>query len=73
MVEPKPPKLVSEGWEFRFTSSEPRLSGHVAEYESLGFEVRLVQVTTDDAPTQSCSPCIEGSAPTFAVWVRKKS
>jgi hypothetical protein len=66
------PTLVREGWEFRFTTSEPRLSAHVAEYESLGFEVKLVAVTTVDGPTEHCSPCILGSAPLFGLWVRRK-
>ena len=65
--------LVAEGFEYRFTASEPKLSDHVAEYTSLGFEVRLVPVTTDESPTEHCEPCIEGSAPVFAVWVRPRS
>ena len=36
-------ELEEEGWKMRTTIGEPKISEIVAEYKSLGFEVRLNQ------------------------------
>ena len=40
-------ELKEEGWEKRTIIAEPKLSEIVAEYESLGFEVRLEPINLD--------------------------
>jgi hypothetical protein len=64
-------ELEAGGWKFRFTASEPRLSEHVRDYEELGFEVTLVPLGAEDAPTTSCSPCLE-SGEVHAIFVRRR-
>ncbi|MBF0549172.1 MAG: hypothetical protein HQK60_01430 [Deltaproteobacteria bacterium] len=48
--------LTKQGWARQFMTNEPRLSEAVAEYEDIGFEVRLapVDLTEEDGVCQSC-------------------
>ena len=50
-------ELKKEGWEKRFTADEPRLSEAVAQYEELGFEVRLEPVDPLEM-TGECTNCL---------------
>ncbi|MBW2262685.1 MAG: hypothetical protein JRG91_11980 [Deltaproteobacteria bacterium] len=62
--------LDREGWEFRFTASDPRLTEHVEEFRALGFDVHLEKLGAHDAPDASCSTCLE-DRPVFAIYVRR--
>ncbi len=63
-------RLVEQGWEFRFTATEPGLSSYAAEYEALGYEVHLEPVSADHAFTGQCGPCA-GGAPLVALYIRR--
>lgn len=58
-------ELVSQGWEKRFVASEPRLSEAVELYESIGFEVLLEPLFSEDGinkescETSGCTVCFE--------------
>ncbi len=69
-MSPSPVDLEKQGWEYRFTASEPRLGEHVAEFRALGFDVHLERIGADDAPDASCSTCLE-DRPVFAIYVRR--
>ncbi len=64
--------LPGEGWELRFTASEPRASEYAEEYRALGFEVRLERVNAAgaDMPDASCGSCLSG-VDVFEIWVRR--
>jgi len=48
-------ELKKYGWTKRFTTTEPRLSEAVAQYEEIGFEVLLESV---DTSSEACTSCI---------------
>ena len=62
--------LEREGWEYRFTASDPGLAEHVEEFRALGFDVHLEELGADDVPDDSCSVCLE-DGPVFAIYVRR--
>lgn len=64
-------QLEAEGWEKKFTASEPRLSESREIYESMGHEVRLEPANTD--PSAGCTTC-PGADPdrNKTIWIRKK-
>lgn len=65
-------ELEKQGWIKRTIIDEPRLSEIVDEYESLGFEVRLEPVDTDEMD-EGCRRCYGNNAARFrTVYVRKK-
>jgi hypothetical protein len=65
-------ELQDEGWEKRTTIGEPKLSEIVAEYESLGFEVRLEPVNFDELD-EKCQKCYGTHPDKFrTVYVRRK-
>lgn len=65
-------ELKEEGWEKRTTVGEPKLSKIVAEYESLGFEVRLEPVNLDELD-QKCQKCYGRNPDKFRiVYVRRR-
>jgi len=70
-VGPSRVDLERQGWEYRFTASDPGLAEHVEQFRALGFEVHLERVRADGAPDASCSTCLEG-VPVFAIWVRRR-
>jgi hypothetical protein len=57
--------LVRAGWERRFVSCEPRLSGTAELYESLGLEVLLEplppkeELETGNCETSGCTVCFD--------------
>ena len=51
-------KLKEEGWVRQFTASEPRLSEAVELYKSLGFEVHLEPIKSNEF-NEDCRACIE--------------
>ena len=70
-MKSKKAELKEEGWEKRTTIGEPKLSEIVAEYESLGFEVRLEPVNLDELD-QNCQKCYERNPDKFmTVYVRR--
>ncbi len=66
-----PDTLEREGWEYRFTASQPGLDEHVAQFRELGFDVHLERIQAGDAPDASCSSCLE-DRPVFAIYVRRR-
>jgi hypothetical protein len=71
-VSPAPLDLERDGWEYRFTASDPGLSVHVEEFNALGFDVHLEKLGTDDVPDASCAACL-GDRPVFAIYVRRRT
>ena len=76
MVEPseelKKESLEKEGWVKQTTIGEPRLSEIVELYKSIGYEVRLESVNTDDLDDE-CRRCYEAEVDEVkTVYVRKK-
>jgi hypothetical protein len=51
-------QLLNEGWTRRFIYDEPRLTEAKEMYESMGFEVRLEPVVTDELE-DNCDTCIK--------------
>ena len=52
-------ELKKEGWEKRFTTSEPRLSEAVELYESMGFEVLVLPAAPEDMNEAACDVCVD--------------
>ena len=58
-------ELAMEGWERRFVASEPRLSEAVELYESIGFDVLLEPLPTEEAledagcGEKGCTACFD--------------
>lgn len=50
-------RLVEQGWEKRFTVSEPRLSEAVELYESMGYEVLVLPATPEELNEAECDAC----------------
>lgn len=69
-MSPSRAELEEQGWQYRFTASDPALSEHVDSFRSLGFEVHLERLARGDAPDASCSTCLDGE-PVFALYVRR--
>jgi hypothetical protein len=63
--------LEKQGWEYRFTASDPGLTEHVEQFRALGFEVHLERVGVDGERDASCSTCLQ-DVPVFAIWVRRR-
>ena len=57
-------RLKKEGWERKSVADEPRLSEIVETYRSLGLEVRLDPVLSEDEASEDecgeCQLCFEG-------------
>ena len=62
--------LLARGWQRCFIANEPRLSEAVETYEELGFEVKLVPVTPDDA---ECTECMMQAPDSFKMIYTRKS
>lgn len=54
-----PEELKRQGWEKRFTASEPRLSESVELYESMDFEVLVLPATPQDMNEAECDECVD--------------
>ncbi|HME44284.1 MAG TPA: hypothetical protein VKF36_14425 [Syntrophorhabdales bacterium] len=58
-------ELVTEGWERRFIATEPRLQEAVELYESIGFDVLLEPLPTEeemksaDCEERGCTACFD--------------
>lgn len=66
-------QLISEGWEKRFVSCEPRLSEMAALYKSLGLEVLLEPLPPKEEPdsgtcgANGCSVCFDEDRERYRV------
>jgi hypothetical protein len=47
-------ELENQGWNYRFTASEPRLSEMVALYKETGFEVHLERLPKQESCDSDC-------------------
>ena len=63
-------ELKKEGWTKRFIMDEPRLSEAVAQYEEIGFEVRLEPVDTSSEVCTSCMTVVSDRYKT--IYTRPK-
>jgi hypothetical protein len=63
--------LAEQGWERRFTASEPRLSEARELYESLGYEVRLEPADISCRDTE-CRVCLDAEKD-MTIYTRKKT
>lgn len=58
-------ELVAEGWERRFVATEPRLGEAVELYESIGFDVLLEPLPTEEelesavCEERGCTACFD--------------
>ncbi|HSL72001.1 MAG TPA: hypothetical protein VK864_17255 [Longimicrobiales bacterium] len=66
-----PDQLVLEGWSRRFISGPARVKEYVAFYESLGFDVRLEPVATDELP-EMCNDCALALHFFRAIYTRRR-
>ncbi len=57
--------LRLEGWTRMFSATEPRISESVEMYESLGMEVRLEDIETEN--DEDCNECVSGFEDTIKV------
>ncbi len=65
-------QLAADGWEKKFTASEPRLSEAKEMYESMGYEVRFEAANTD--PSAGCTSCLSVAPDrNKTIWIRKKT
>ena len=67
-------ELAGQGWIRQNTINEPRLGELVAEYRSLGFEVRLEPIDTAHCNQDGCAACFEapGAAELFrTIYTRR--
>jgi hypothetical protein len=63
-------RLLSEGWESRFTANGPRVDEAVENYRSLGFEVKTVPF--NDLKGDGCTICFEDeNDATVMIFTRK--
>jgi hypothetical protein len=75
----KDEELAKEGWERKSIADEPRLSELVEMYKSLGLEVRLEPVLTeeeaDEEECKECRICFEGQPKDkyMVIYTRKKA
>ncbi len=61
-------ELLRRGYSRRTTAAEPRLSELVAEYERIGYDVKVIE---HRPPAEACSVCYERCAEICAdVYVR---
>lgn len=54
----KDDELQRDGWEKRFSASEPRLSEARELYRSLGYEVLVLDAVPLDLNEEECSACL---------------
>ena len=57
-------RLASEGWRKKFTCDADRVDEFVEMYESIGFEVRVEPVFSDD-PDLTCQICFGGNRESY--------
>ena len=61
----KDDELKKDGWTRQFVSDEPRLSEMVETYRSIGLDVHLEPLLTDEKPEETecgeCRVCFEGA------------
>jgi hypothetical protein len=74
-------ELISQGWERRFVASEPRLSEVAELYDSIGFDVLLDPMPTEEEVEQQggcsdgeCRACFEVGKENYRiVYTRAKA
>lgn len=70
--EMTPEELKKQGWQKRFTASEPRVSEAVELYESMGFEVLVLPATPEDMNEAGCDACLD-TLTVKTIYTRKLS
>lgn len=61
--------LIREGWTRRFASAPPRLDEMVELYRSIGLEVRLEPIESDE-PADECRGCAVTLGRSKTIWTR---
>ncbi len=74
---PAGPELIAlrrappTGWTRRFAAAPPRLQEMVTLYESLGYEIRLEPLGSEDTPP-TCGDCTIASALARVIYTRDR-
>lgn len=71
-MTPREAELAKEGWERKFTTSEPKLAEFIKMYQEMGFEVHEEPLTREELG-QDCGSCFVLAADIFrTIYTRPR-